>query len=160
MNPKRKHRHRRNSLIVWTQSLTGSPSHQVELKCCGSQALAVSTMCQRVAHARKYIPLNQGQLPTSLIITLLALPAGLDKVTQQLGWCAENEEHLNSEWELDPFEKKEPVWSSTAFVLHFTIRSGKWVLMSNPLQKVPLMLITSLDSLVASYSRDIFIKVI
>lgn len=82
MNPKRKHRHLRDSLIGWTQRLTGSPSHQVELKCCETQVLAVSTLSQRAAHARKYILLNQGQLPTSLIITLLALAAGLDKVTQ------------------------------------------------------------------------------
>lgn len=77
------HRHR-YTLSVSTQSLTGSPCHQVELKCCVSQVKAVFTLSQRTAHPRKYIPFNQGQLPTSLIITLLSEPAGLHKACRSM----------------------------------------------------------------------------
>lgn len=50
-------------------------------------------------------PSNQGQLATSLIITLLTLPAGIEKDKSLLRWCAgnENEEHLTGSRVPDPF---------------------------------------------------------
>lgn len=50
-------------------------------------------------------PSNQGQLSTSLIITLLTLPAGIEKDKSLLRWCAgnENEEHLTGSRVPDPF---------------------------------------------------------
>lgn len=73
--------------------LTWSPCQQVELKCCAK------TFNRTHAHKRKQrTPSHQGQLATSLIITLLTLPAGIENATPLLRWCVgnENEEHLDA----------------------------------------------------------------
>lgn len=73
----------------------------------------------RAAHAWKYTPFNQGQRLTPLIITLLSLPAGIEKGTLQLRWCVENKKHLNRDGELDPFDKRENlIWDSFCPVFH------------------------------------------
>lgn len=111
--------------------LTWSPCQQVELKCCAN------TFNRTHAHKRKQrTPSNQGQLATSLIITLLTLPAGIENTMPLLRWCVgnENEEHLHGSRVPDPFrgaggrrnEGTMVVWQ-TAAVKYFTVSAGKWM---------------------------------
>lgn len=82
-----------------------------------------------------YIPFNQGQRPTSLIITLLSLPAGIEKATMELGWCVENKEDLNCDWEFNPLGGGE--WSYLildSFLCCISFH-WKWILVSIPVQK-------------------------
>lgn len=77
----------------------------ITLSAGGAKKLREYLQLRARAQAKWRTPSNQGQLATSLIITLLTLPAGIQNATPLLRWCDrnENEEHLDGSRVPDPF---------------------------------------------------------
>lgn len=116
--------------ITWSQGGAKTPQITNRLQ-------PASSTCGNIAD-----PFNQGHLPTSLIITLLSLPAGIEKATMELGWCVENKEDLNCDWEFNPLGGKMKL-SDLRQLLSCISFHRKWILLSVPFQKHHWYLIPS-----------------